>query len=401
MWDYRPACRALWVVVCTLALLSIPEIVFVMRSQHLRTKTIALVVAGIFVLMALPITLFEIIQHLENYTLPREQKRVIRILLMVPVYAVASWMSLCFKDLAIYIDTVRECYEAYVIYSFFEYLLAYIGGEHTLGQLLVDKPQIQHIFPFDWILKPWPMGPTFVVVRPLTTMIAMFCEWGGVYGEGELDFHKSFIYLSFINNASQIWAIYCLVMFYHAAYIQLRPMRPFSKFLCVKAVVFFSFWQSMLIALLVKIGIIRVVDPNADYDVDDLSTGIQNFLICIEMFIAAIAHAYAFSPQEYVNSCGAKGPFWDSVRDMFDISDITTDMYGRVSSTTYEIHDSVTKLANQAIHVVPLPLGVMPAPPPGGGFDLIRSSPRKPAIPLPELAADSNSLLGNSARSDV
>ena len=37
------------------------------------------------------------------------------------------------------------------------------------------------------------------------------------------------------------------------------------------------------------------------YDVDDVAAGLQNFLICIEMFPAALAHAYAFPPRDYLD----------------------------------------------------------------------------------------------------
>jgi hypothetical protein len=44
-----------------------------------------------------------------------------------------------------------------------------------------------------------------------------------------------------INNLSQFIAMYHLVLFYRAHREALRPMNPIGKFLCIKAVVFFSF----------------------------------------------------------------------------------------------------------------------------------------------------------------
>ena len=67
--------------------------------------------------------------HLEYYNRPRLQIRVVRILCMVPIYAIDSWLSLRFKEARFYIDPVRECYEAFVIYNFFMYLVGgWVGG---------------------------------------------------------------------------------------------------------------------------------------------------------------------------------------------------------------------------------------------------------------------------------
>lgn len=45
-----------------------------------------------------------------------------------------------------------------------------------------------------------------------------------------------------IINCSQLWALYCLMFFYHEMRVELAPLNPFGKFVTVKAVVFFSFW---------------------------------------------------------------------------------------------------------------------------------------------------------------
>ena len=44
--------------------------------------------AGIFVLLALPVTVYEVAMHLEYLSRPKLQIRVIRVLWMVPIYAV-------------------------------------------------------------------------------------------------------------------------------------------------------------------------------------------------------------------------------------------------------------------------------------------------------------------------
>jgi len=54
-------------------------------------------VAGLFVLLALPVSFYEIAMQLEYFSRPKLQIRVIRILWMVPIYALDSWFALRFE----------------------------------------------------------------------------------------------------------------------------------------------------------------------------------------------------------------------------------------------------------------------------------------------------------------
>lgn len=73
-----------------------------------------------------------VIQHFLHYTQPHLQRFVVRIIWMVPIYSIESWLSLRFKAEAIYLQTARECYEAYVIYSFYMFLARYIGTNRAV-----------------------------------------------------------------------------------------------------------------------------------------------------------------------------------------------------------------------------------------------------------------------------
>lgn len=70
--------------------------------------------AGIAVWVALFITCQQIYHHLRWYTNPAEQRWIVRILFIVPIYATYSWISLLFfnsESVYIYFFTVRDCYE--------------------------------------------------------------------------------------------------------------------------------------------------------------------------------------------------------------------------------------------------------------------------------------------------
>ncbi|KHJ44840.1 hypothetical protein D918_05093 [Trichuris suis] len=86
-----------------------------------------------------------IYQHLRWYTCPSEQRWIVRILFIVPVYAFDSWLSILFfaNNVYIYFNTVRDVYEAFVIYSFLSLCYEYLGGESNIMAEIRGRP-IKH-----------------------------------------------------------------------------------------------------------------------------------------------------------------------------------------------------------------------------------------------------------------
>ena len=341
---FRKVLKTLWVLLCALIVIALPFVSYDMKKHDYQTHYIAWFIAFVFVALSLPITLYEVTQHLENYRAPRLQRHVIRILFMVPIYAVNAWLALRFRSNTIIFDTVREFYEAYVIYNFYTYCIVYLQEfcSPGLSYIVARKATQPHIWPLNLFLRAPRMGEPFlrlcrhgvinyVVVRPVTSAAAFIADGNGVYGEGQiLNPWVAYPYLVFINNLSQAWAMYCLILLYKVMYRELAPINPFWKFVSVKAVVFFSFWQSMAFAVLVKTGIISADDQAwaSDYDAAELANGIQAFFICIEMFFAAIAHSYAFPPEEY-NMGQAAAPqrkFSENIIELFDVRDVYQDI---------------------------------------------------------------------------
>ena len=212
----------------------------------------------------------------------------------------------------------------------------------------------------------------------------------GVYGEGEFRRDRAYPYVAVVNNFTQMWALYCLVLLYQVRRVQsppgrcsstircnstprpaiwlvaapcaacrsarpltnpppaahhpaprlqathdeLHPIRPLSKFVVIKLVVFVTYWQSggqgpppsphsqgscvappafpalgwegdaaaasaaaglpthpcrphalprpalppVFIAICARLGLIRAAEWST-YDTDDVAAGLQNFLI--------------------------------------------------------------------------------------------------------------------------
>ncbi|GIL57644.1 hypothetical protein Vafri_12839 [Volvox africanus] len=355
-WPLRRYFRLLWWTLCILTFIALPLTIWAFQKEHYAVDRQAWFIGGIFVILSMPISIYEIAMHTEYYTQPRLQKHVIRILLMVPIYAVDAWFALRFQKAREYLDPIRECYEAFVIYSFFAYLMAFL--QDTYGDLeehMSRKPQMQHMWCLQYVLYPWDMGTRFlweckkgvlnyVILRPICTALAFITDIFNKYGEGQIDFKKSYVYLAAMTNFSQLWALYCLVMLYTAMHTELAPIRPLSKFVCIKAVVFVTFWQGIAIAILVYAGVIK---GESWLDRGGVASGIQDFLICIEMFLAALAHAYAFPPRDYM--AGHSKGFFSNVRYIFDLRDVVDDVGLVVEEHVSTATTAVVKVPQRAV----------------------------------------------------
>lgn len=71
---------------------------------------------------------------------------------------VFQWLALRYPNLAIYVDTCRECYEAYVIYNFLVFLLNFLSNQYPSLVLMLEVQQQQSHLPPLCCCPPWPMG---------------------------------------------------------------------------------------------------------------------------------------------------------------------------------------------------------------------------------------------------
>jgi len=249
-------------------------------------------------------------KHSRNYTRPHLQRCIVRILFMVPIYSIDSFFSLLFKDYSLYFDLIRDCYEAYILFMFFTLLVNYIEDESGLPiyVLLSKKSLMSHPFPTCFLPKFQP-GPTFLnvcrlcilqftIFKPFFTLISLTLESVGLFEDGNFDANRGYLWITLLDNFSITISMYFLILFYMAVKEELAGFNPVPKFLCIKSIIFFSFWQGVAIAVMVKIGWIHSV---GSWTTDNVSNGLQDFIICIEMFIVSVVHRFVFAYEPFRN----------------------------------------------------------------------------------------------------
>ena len=111
----------LWYGTVWATVVTLPFALLEVISRNWAPDDVAFFLACIFTLLATVFSIREVVKHLQNFHKPTAelQVHVIRILWMVPIYAICSCLSLRLPESqSKYLTIVRELYEAFTIWSF-------------------------------------------------------------------------------------------------------------------------------------------------------------------------------------------------------------------------------------------------------------------------------------------
>mmetsp|Transcript_19129 Transcript_19129/g.23482 ORF Transcript_19129/g.23482 Transcript_19129/m.23482 type:complete len:475 (+) Transcript_19129:81-1505(+) len=307
-------------------------------------SNLAAFIASICAIFACIVSGYNIHKHLVWYTQPHLQKSIIRILFIVPFYAIFSLFSLFWPDNMVYFELIRDIWEAVVIYSFLNLMLEYCGGENACLSVIMNEPgSVSHIPPFNCCFPVIPLDASFlryckqatiqfVIIKPLMAVINLILI---SLPDGQIDQKTYEIGLAIVYNLSYTIALYFLALFYKAIHHHPGIVRkkPLAKFAAVKMVVFLTYYQTLVFSFVPVF-----------YETGGLW---NSFVLCCEMVIFAILHLIAFNWSEYKTSASSPKPSspngnyvfngdnankqnemaLENAKDVMSISDVAKDAY--------------------------------------------------------------------------
>ncbi|KAK2612710.1 hypothetical protein QQS21_001327 [Conoideocrella luteorostrata] len=295
------------------------------------------VIAGAASLAATALSVVSIWLQAKNYRKPLLQRYVIRILVMVPIYSIASFTSMVSLSAASFIDPIRDIYEAFTIYTFFQLLINYLGGERALIIMTHGRAPVQHLWPMNHVLRKVDISDphTFLSIKrgilqyawlkPILAIAAVIMKVTGTYQEGYIGAKSGYFWSGIIYNISVSVSLYSLGLFWVCMHQDLMPFRPVPKFLSIKLIIFASYWQGFFLSILVWLG--AIPDDVEGYTRVNLAAAIQDALICVEMPAFAVAHWYAFSWQDFADNSilSARMQLGHAFKDAFGGKDLIQD----------------------------------------------------------------------------
>ncbi|KAJ5594693.1 organic solute transporter Ostalpha-domain-containing protein [Penicillium hispanicum] len=281
--------------------------------------TLCIILCAIFTVIAFILAVTIMLGHATHYSRPAEQRHIIRILFMIPVYSIASFLCVYFYRHSVYYELIGYCYEPFAIASFFNLLCSYIAPDlHTQKEYFRHIEPVNWVMPINWLQSctggqkgPWRKprsGLTwfninwigifqYCFLRVIMTVIAVAAESVSRYCEDSDNPKYAHIWVLIIESVAVTIAMYCLIQFYIQIKNDIAQHRPFLKILCIKLVIFLSFWQSTIIDFLTSSGAVK---SSAKVQLGDWNNALPNLLICIEMALFAILHFWGFPWSPYV-----------------------------------------------------------------------------------------------------
>lgn len=284
----------------------------------------AFAVAGLATTLATAISIRQILGHLRYYLEPVFQRYIVRIIFAVPVYSIASFFSLTFDEKHLWFETPRDLYEAWILYNFLSLCIAYLGGPGAV----VVKSEGKMLEPSWWYctccLPVLPVNGQFirhckqgvlqfVLLKPILAVLILVLDAKGLYHVGSWSSSAGYMWIQIVYNILYTLALYSLFVFHQGTAELLAPFHPVMKFVLIKGIIFFTFWQGLFISILYSSG--------CPYD----GNNVQNFLICVEMLGAAVLMIFAFPFAEYKITGSRTGLGRSNIGHAISIQDVVND----------------------------------------------------------------------------
>lgn len=299
-------------------------------------------VAGWSALVAALIIFCSVLLHLMNYRKPFQQRLMIRIQLIVPLFALSCY-SMLVNPTAVFnkfvIEPVREIYEAFVIYTFFSLLTDMLGGAKSIVILTSGRQPVPHPGFVGLILPPLDISDPhtflgikrgilqYVWLKPIICFGVLFLELLGWYDVNDLGVRSIYLWFTVVYNFSVSLSLYSLAIFWKILWNDLKPFNPMGKFLCVKLIIFASYWQGVILAILNFSGVLPGASSQDENGAPNIGVSIQNTLLCVELIGFAIGHWFSFSYRPFTISNIPNGrlQFYYAFKDMIGVKDLVTD----------------------------------------------------------------------------
>ena len=148
-------------------------------------EKVAIGVAGVATAFTCAATWQLVSAHRRVWTNPKQQRLIVSIVAMVPLFAIDSLIGLldieASETVVMMLDAIKECYEAWVLMSFLKLMYAYLEVDFGAVPEHLKETVLHQTFPFSLLLPNWKLTPkgmhhTPPLPPPLSTILLLLSD---------------------------------------------------------------------------------------------------------------------------------------------------------------------------------------------------------------------------------
>jgi hypothetical protein len=145
-------------------------------------------------------------RHLHRYTVPQEQRQILRIVNLPAVYAIFNFLGILFYQDYFYITPIAGIYEAFVVAALFLLVLEWTCPDGTDRDkyfdnlaLLDKKGNVQPGGSLKWYQKTWCEALQYPLTKLVLSVIQIITQYFGVYCENSMSPKYAHLWLFLVD----------------------------------------------------------------------------------------------------------------------------------------------------------------------------------------------------------
>ncbi|KAJ5281021.1 hypothetical protein N7478_006393 [Penicillium angulare] len=251
--------------------------------------------------------------HSIHLSKPREQIKIMKICLLLPLYAVVSFLSICFPHAYASLDPWLDFFQACALGTFFLLMCQFIASDSQCDVNVFfaafEAPQKSgksHVTGLEWFRKQWIAIVQYPVVSLLVAVATDITQAAKIYC---LDSNKPYfahIWLMVISTISVAVAVLAVLKFYKSLKTFLASHQPLAKLLAFKLIVGLAFLESIIFTILRTTNVLK---ETSTLSYADVNIGIPNLVTCLQMVPFALFFPYAYRTSPYIGAGPYQGGF--------------------------------------------------------------------------------------------
>ncbi|KAM0799395.1 organic solute transporter Ostalpha-domain-containing protein [Usnea florida] len=273
----------------------------------LTFHTLTIILCGVFTALTLILSGIQLILHATHFSNPDQQIQMLRIIALVPIFAIVFFLAGSVPSSAVYIQAWADVYESVALASYFLLLVTYVVPDPQQRDEHFDRLQHPegHEGSLAWYHRIWIAVFQYVPISIIVAAATDIAQATGTYCVNGHSVHFAHIWLTVIHTISVAIAFLRLLQFYRHLRPFLTPYAVIPKLVAIKGIVLLNTLQGLTFSILTSSGAMK---PGPTLSYDDIFFGVPSILICAEMVLFSVFNFYAYSFKPYTYASSTSSP---------------------------------------------------------------------------------------------